>query len=177
MKKIVSAIMLCFLLLSLCACSNEPTLIGTTPVSNSTTGATEDTGKQEFSLGDTVELNDVTVSFLDITTSTGSDFNKPADGKVFVLCEFEITNNSSDELAVSSMLSFDAYCDDYSCDYSMGALLEKGEKNQLDGTVAVGKKIKGVIGYEVPTDWKELEIQYTIDILSDEKIVFVTTNN
>ena len=37
------------------------------------------------------------------------------------------------------------------------ALLEKGDKNQLDGTVAPGKKMNGVIGYEVPADWKELE--------------------
>ena len=177
MKKIVSSVMLFVLLLSLCACSSEPTLIGTTPTSNPTTEATEDVSKQEFGLGDTVELDDVVVSFLDITTSTGSDFNKPADGKIFVLCEFEITNNSPEELAVSSMLSFEAYCDDYSCDYSVGALMEKGEKSQLDGAVASGKKMKGVIGYEVPTDWKELEIQYTVDILSDDKIVFLATNN
>lgn len=53
------------------------------------------------------------------------------------------------------------------------ALLEKGDKNQLDGTVAPGKKMNGVIGYEVPADWKELEINFTPDFWSNKDISFV----
>lgn len=178
MKKIVSLVMACILLLGLCACSSEPSLVGTTPVESTPAVETPTTGGDKvFKLGDTVELDNVIVSFTDIVTSTGSEFNKPADGNVFVLCEFEITNNSTKELSVSSMLSFEGYCDDYSCEYSIGALMERGNKDQLDGSVAAGKKMKGVIGYEVPSDWKELEIQYTLDILSNDKIIFVATND
>ena len=75
------------------------------------------------------------------------------------------------------MLSFEAYCDDYACPYSLSALLEKGNKNQLDGTVAAGKKLKGVVGYEVPANWKELEISFTPDVWSGKDIVFIATNN
>ena len=175
MKKITSLIMACILLLGLCACSSEPSLVGTVPANNNS--ATEAPTDKVFKLGDTVELNKVVVSFVDITESTGSDFNKPADGNVYILCEFEIANNSDKELSVSSMLSFEAYCDDYSCEYSLGALMEKDNKDQLDGTVAAGKKMKGVVGYEVPSGWKELEIQYTLDFFSNDKIVFVATNN
>ena len=53
------------------------------------------------------------------------------------------------------------------------ALLEKGDRNQLDGTVAAGKKFKGVVGYEVPEDWKELEIRYTPDYWNGNDIVFI----
>ena len=178
MKKIVSFIMVCILLLGLCACSSEPSLVGTAPTDND--AATENPTAQAdkiFKLGDVVEIDDIIVSFVDVTESTGSDFNKPADGNVFVLCEFEITNNSSEEISVSSMLSFEAYCDDYSCDYSFSALLEKGNKDQLDGTIAAGKKMKGVVGYELPSNWKELEIHYTLSILESDEIVFVATNN
>ena len=59
-------------------------------------------------------------------------------------------------LVVSSALSFDAYADGYSLSYSVNALMAN-KKTQLDGTVAPGKKIKGVIGYEVPVEWKEIE--------------------
>ena len=45
------------------------------------------------------------------------------------------------------MMSFEAYCDDYTCTFSLGALMEKGNKNQLDGTVAAGKIL--VDGYGV----------------------------
>lgn len=34
-------------------------------------------------------------------------------------------------------------------------------KKTLDGTVAPGKKLSGVIVYEVPSDWKELEVSYS----------------
>lgn len=177
MKKITSLIIACILLLGLCACSSEPSLVGTAPAGNNSATETPTTeGDKVFKLGDAVELDGVVVSFVDIVENTGSDFNKPTDGNVYVLCEFEIANNSDEEVSVSSMLSFEAYCDDYACDYSLGALMEKGNKEQLDGTVAAGKKMKGVVGYEIPSDWKELEIHYTLDILNSNKIVFVATN-
>ena len=178
MKKILSVVMACILLLGLCACSSKPTLVGTTPTGSNTGTETPTTSNDKvFKLGDSVELDDIVIKFVDLTESTGVQFSKPAEGNVFILCEFEITNNSKEELAISSMLSFEAYCDDYTCEYSLSALMAKGNKDQLDGSVAAGKKMKGVIGYEVPTDWKELEIQFTPDILSTDKIVFVTTNN
>lgn len=174
MKKIISFVMACILLLCLCACGSEPTLVG----NDSNTGTTAPKEEEKvFKLGDTVELNDIVVHFKDVIESKGEKFAKPEDGNIFVLCEFEITNNASEELSISSMLSFEAYCDDYACEYSLSALMAKGNKDQLDGSVAAGKKMKGVIGYEIPSDWKELEIQFTPDILSSDKIVFTAANS
>lgn len=166
---------------------SEPQKVG--DVSNPTTSAnnadntqsTENkepakTEKTRFSVGEIAELKNVKVALLGVTESEGSQFNKPGEGNVFVVCEFEIANNTQEEIVISSMLSFEGYCDDYACTYSLGALMEKGDKNQLDGTVAPGKKMKGVIGYEVPTDRKELEIQFTPDVWSGKEIVFTATN-
>lgn len=188
MKKIISLVLACILLLGLWGCSSEPTLVSTTPISPDpvtdipatdapTTEVPTTEGSKTFQLGDSVELDDVVVSFLNVVESTGSEFNKPADGNVFVLCEFEITNNSAEELIVSSMISFEAYCDDYACEYSFGAILEAGSMNQLDGTVASGKKMKGAIGYELPQDWNELEVHYTPDVFDGNEIVFTATNS
>lgn len=177
MKKIISLVMACALLLGLCACGGEPTRVGSASDFIDSNAEPPATGKQVFKLGDAVELDGITVSFVDVITSTGADFSKPEEGNVFVLCEFEIANNSKEELAVSSMMSFEAYCDGYTCDYSLSALLAKGNKSQLDGSVAAGKKMRGVVGYEVPADWQELEIQYTIDLLKGSKIVFVASND
>lgn len=176
MKKTIALLLACFLLLGLNACDSEPSLVGSADTPNTNSNNATEAEEKVFKLGDSVELDDVVVTFIDVTESKGSNYNKPAEGNVFVLCEFEIVNNSSEELNVSSMLSFEAYCDDYSCDTSLNALMEKGNKEQLDGTVAAGKKMKGVVGYEIPSDWKELEVQYTLDILSGSKIVFVTTS-
>lgn len=150
--------------------SNEPKLVDT----NNPSPANQTT-KTTFNVGETAELNDIVVSLVDVKESTGSTYNKPKDGNVFLLCEFEIANNSKSEITVSSMLSFEAYCDDYTCTYSLSALIEKGNKNQLDGNVAPGKKFNGVIGYEVPADWKEMEIHFTPDFWNGKDFTFVAT--
>lgn len=126
-----------------------------------------------FLVGETAELRGVAVTLVNVSESTGSAYNTPTDGNIFLLCEFEIANNSNAEITVSSMMCFEAYCDDYVCPSSITALLEKGSKNQLDGTVAVGKKFNGVIGYEVPADWAELEVRFTPDFWSGKDIIFV----
>lgn len=140
------------------------------------TTAPKEDKKTTFLVGETAELNGVQVTLKGVTESKGSSYNKPNDGNVFVLCEFDIANNSDAEIAVSSMMSFNAYCDDYACTYSLGALIEKGSKNQLDGSVAAGKKFNGVVGYEVPADWKELEISFIPDFWTGKDITFIATN-
>ena len=89
------------------------------------------------------------------------------------MAEFEIANNTEKELAISSALSFDAYADDYALNFSFSALMEK-EGNQLDGTIAAGKKLKGWIGWEVPADYQNVEIHFTDNVWSSDKFVFVT---
>lgn len=132
--------------------------------------------KAEYGVGDTLTQNDITVTFLGVTETRGSAYNKPSEGNVYVLCEFEIANNKSTDLGVSSMMNFEVYCDDYSTSLSLGALIESGNKSQLDGTIAGGKKMKGVVGYEVPADWTQLEIHYTPSALFAKKFTFIANH-
>lgn len=132
--------------------------------------------QNSFGVGESAELKDIVVTLVDVQESDGSQFNRPADGNVFVLCEFEIENNSQNEIAVSSLMSFTAYCDDYSCNISLSATIENENKSQLDGQVAAGKKMNGVIGYEVPADWKELEIRFTPNFWSGKEMTFVAVH-
>lgn len=136
---------------------------------------TSEPEKTTFSAGETAELKDIRVTLVGVTESAGSQFNEPAEGNVFALAEFEIENNSDDEITVSSIMSFEAYSDGYSTSQSISALLERGDKGQLDGKIAPGKKMNGVIGYEISRDWAELEIHYTPDIWSDKAIIFIAT--
>lgn len=128
--------------------------------------------KTTFSVGEQVSLNDVVVTMNNVTESNGSQFNKPTDGNTFILCEFTIENNSEKDLAVSSLMCFEAYVDDYSTSMSLSALLES-DKSQLDGTVAAGKKMNGIIGYEAPADWKEIEVRFTPDFWRGKDITFI----
>ena len=128
--------------------------------------------KTTFGVGEQVSLNDVVVTMNNVTESNGSQFNKPTDGNTFILCEFTIENNSEKDLAVSSLMCFETYVDDYSTSMSLSALLES-DKSQLDGTVAAGKKMNGTIGYEAPADWKEIEVRFTPDFWRGKDITFI----
>lgn len=155
---------------------NKPKKVNTENNNSETTNEnTQDTQKEEqttFGVGETAELNDVQVTMVSYEESAGSEYNKPSDGNVFVLVNFEIANNSDSELSVSSLMSFEAYADDYALNFSLGALLEKPDNNQLDGTIAAGKKMNGWIGYEVSKDWKNIEIHFTDNVWSNNKFVF-----
>ena len=174
MKKLFALFSVLVVLFTFVACSDsEPVKVDG---SNTGTEKTE-TGDPIFKVGDTAMLNDINVTLVGIHESTGSEYFKPAEGKVFIQCEFNIENNSDEDLAVSSLLCFTAYCDDYACELSISAMVEDNGKAQLDGTVVPGKKMNGIVGYEVPENWQELEIHFIPDLLSTTDIVFVATNN
>ena len=125
-----------------------------------------------FTVGDAVELNGVKTTLLSAEEYPGKQYMMPTDGNIFLVCQFEIENDSSAEITVSSMVSFNAYCDDYSVNLSVtGEMLEDSWKT-LDGTVAPGKKINGVIAYEIPQDWQKMEISYTPSYWSGHDVQF-----
>lgn len=111
------------------------------------------------------------VTLVNVSESTGGNYMTPEDGKVFLLCEFEIENDSDHEIGVSSMLSFSAYVDGYTTNLDLGATVSS-DKPQLDGSVAAGKKMNGIVGYSVDQQWSEIEIRFTPDFWSGKEIVF-----
>ena len=169
MKKIITTILLGVFCLSLCACNAGEVV---TDVVEEVTQS-EEVSKKTYTVGEKAEIDNIAITMSDVYESKGEAYLEPADGNVFVICEFNIENNSTEELNVSSMLNFEAYCDDFSCDLSISALASNNDKKQLDGTVAAGKKLSGVVGYEVPADWSSIEIRYQSDILKDNKVIFV----
>ncbi len=135
----------------------------------------DDSAKPEdeiFTVGDSVSLDDIVVTLVDVSESDGGNYMTPEDGKVFILCEFKIENNSGADIGVSSMISFEAYVDDYSTSMNLSAMLSS-DKPQLDGSVADGKKINGVIGYEAEKGWQSIEVRFTPNFWSGKEITFV----
>ena len=129
--------------------------------------------KNTFGLMETAQSNGVKVTMTKYEESAGSEWNNPSSGNIFVLTEFEIENNSNSELAISSVLSFDAYVDNYTANYSLGALLEKSNETTLDGTIAAGMKMRGWIGWEVPSDWEKIEVHFKADVWSGNAFKFL----
>lgn len=118
--------------------------------------------EKTFAIGEVAEYENVQMTVLGYEESNGGDWGAPTDGNVFIFPEIEIANNSNNEISVSSMISFESYCDDYKLDFSSAAMMfASTEKMQgIDGTIASGKKLKGYLYLEVPADWKTIEIYY-----------------
>lgn len=150
--------------------SDEPKKVEAS--TTATSALAETTAPAEFTVGDTLEMNGVLVTLNDVSENSGSQFLKPTDGNVFVVCEFTIENNTDSEMAVSSLLCFECYFDDYAANISLGAMTSNQSKQQLDGSVAPGKKINGVVGYEAPEDWTEMEIRFTPNVYGSKSFVF-----
>ena len=121
----------------------------------------------------------VALTVLDVRQTKGSGFAEADAGNIFVLVELQIENNSTGEVSVNSTFGFEAYCDDYSVDYSFSA--EMNTKSSITTTdLKPGKRLKGWKGFEVPQNWKELVIRFTPDASvwgSGEKIEFVLYNS
>lgn len=152
---------------------NSPEKVGN--VGTQSSADSSELQKTEFFVGDVVSLNDIEVTFVSCTESSGKDFYTPDSGNVFLFCEFAIENKSNKDIAVSSLMSFEAYVDDYSTNLSMSGTLA-ADKGQMDGTIAAGKKMSGVMGYEVPENWKTLEIRFTPDFWSGKDITFIANH-
>jgi preprotein translocase subunit SecF len=129
-----------------------------------------------FKVGETAETKQVRATITRVEKSQGSQFNKPAEGNEFVLVYMTIENKSDKEIVVSSMLNFSAYVDDNAINEDLGAITVKEGNKTMDGKVAPGKKLSGVLGYQVPKGWGKLEIVYQPDVAADTKIKWVIEN-
>lgn len=97
-----------------------------------------------------------------------SSWNEP-ENDFFLVIDLTIENNGEEDLAISSMISFDLKdIDGVKGNY---AILTESVKSQLDGTVMPGDKLSGQIGYDVKNS-NEYNF-YFIDSLLDSPIKFI----
>lgn len=139
----------------------------------------EVTEKTEFTVGETAEYKDIQVTLKEVLKSKGDDLlSKPEDGNEYAICVFEIINNSDSDISISSVACFEAYCDDTSINQDILGLQtpEAKKYNQLDGNIASGKKMEGVIAYQVSKNWKEIEINVSPGFWSVKDIKFIAKN-
>lgn len=170
MKKCLCAA-LCAMLILVLACPSASAAYGWGDLLDSLMGSSSKEEEVRYSIGETVETEDVKVILLDVKESRGGSFFTPESGNVFLICTFEIQNCTKEEMNISSLLCFEAYCDDYNVDLSLSAECSVNAST-LDGNIAPGKKMKGIIGYEVPAEWKTLEIHFTPEVWFGDTFVF-----
>lgn len=123
------------------------------------------------SIGDTVTLNGVKVTLVNaFKVKPNNQFDLPTRGNILLAVLFNITNDTEEDIVISSVSSFEAYFDGHECHSDLNVLIAAAGDNQIDGTVAPGKTVSGIIGYEIPNDWQEFEIHYQPKPLGDNII-------
>ncbi len=150
--------------------SSEPTIkVNSTPKPTPTP-------EPIFTVGDTVEMQDVRVTLHDVRTSYGESLLLPASGNVFLIFDVEIENNRDNEITISSLLCFDAYADEYALDLSLSGMTTDSGK-QMDGEIAPGKKMRGVVAFEAPEDWQIAELRFKPSVWSGKAFVFTASSS
>ena len=116
-----------------------------------------------FTLGDSVETNDLIITFSSAKlTLDDVAYQSPDDGDAFMKLDFEFENISDEDQDISGY-DFSAYADDYAVDYI---------DSTFDATLSPGKKTKGSIYFEVPIDTNVFDTEYSTSYYGNSKVKF-----
>lgn len=129
--------------------------------------STKEENRTITAAGEGIETKNFKISVSSVDKPDSDNmFITPSEGSEFVAVNLVIENISKKDYTVSSMLMFEAYQDGFSINEDITAHAIKGYEKTMDGSLAAGKKIKGSLVYELPKDWKELEIDLDLTKLS-----------
>lgn len=127
-----------------------------------------DTGETDnlFKVGDVIKTSNFQITYLSAEKYVSdNEFIQPKKGNMYYEMAFEFENISDSDQTVSSF-EFDCYADGYDMEQQYFA------DEQLDATLSPGKKTKGSLIFEVPSDSKEIILEYEQGFWSDDRIMF-----
>lgn len=123
-----------------------------------------------------MELDEVLITLKDVRINNGNTLATPQDGYEYIIFEFDIENNSSRTLYASSYWDFEAYADDYILSRStLGMMCDGG--NRIGDSIDPGRKLNGIVGYEVKKDWKNVEVIFELSSIGNKKFTFTVSKN
>ena len=135
--------------------------------------ATQDSGEPEADvepassgmagMGDTITISNVDFTLNSAEASTEGQLSTSPDEDIFLILDLTVVNNSSDEIALSSIMSFSLKGSD-SYEYDLSLFVET--KGSMDTTVAPGSTVRGQIAFDVP-ELDSYEFSVTPGLLSD----------
>ena len=129
-------------------------------------GATKD----KYNVGETWENKTLKVIYTNAYEFTDyNQYNAPTDGNKIICAEFEFENTGNSDTTVM-YTDFDGYADGYEVEQSYAP---EGTGLDFSVSMSAGRKGTGKIAFEVPEDAKEIEIEFSPNMFSSEKVIFV----
>lgn len=153
--------------------SGEETSKTTLTSSNDTNSNINETAteakKSNYSVGEVYENSNIAIKFVSVDENyTGySQYADIKDGCKIVKAEFEAENiGTSDEYF--SAYEFDCYADGYDCEDFWSF-----DNSGFSSTLSSGKKAKGTVCFQVPTNATNITIEYSLNSFTSEKVEFL----
>lgn len=163
MKKFLSFVVSVVILFGMTGCISE---------NSNSNGVSDVNGnvKTSFSLNETAVFEDVHYTVTNVEYSNGDEWDKPSDGKNYVIVTLKIENKSD------SKISYNGY--DWKMINSQGQEDDEAfttintDTSLNSGDLAAGGTKTGTLVYEEPKDESSLKILYYENTLFDENSTF-----
>ncbi|MBR5565467.1 MAG: DUF4352 domain-containing protein [Roseburia sp.] len=126
--------------------------------------------KEFFVAGESFEVNGLVITINEISTDF-TDYEDtynlytPEEGTKYIMVSFTYQNNDDTDAYVS-IYDFDCYADGTLCDqtyYFNGDF--------VNGNISSGRNVSFETHYVVPADAAEIELEYTANVWTDEKVI------
>lgn len=125
--------------------------------------------KTKFAAGEWVDINGLKVTYKSCETdwSGYDEYAKPKNGNKVIRAELEFENTGKDDAVIDVM---ECYADGYKCESFLFG--NSDYNNPVMESVAPGKKVTGIYYFEVPSNAKEVNLQYETSYFSSKYVEF-----
>lgn len=153
---------------------NASTTTNSSTLSSNDTPGTTSTSvptNKHYNQTDAVQVGNIyDVEIMSVKTSTGGQIVQPQkSGDVFLVFVIKMKNISSQEQAVSSLISFTLQ-DINGQKYT--EVINPDAGATLDGKIEPGSLLQGSITYEVPASMKSFTLAFQADLLSQGQVIW-----
>lgn len=130
----------------------------------------EETENTEFEVGEQVDLDGQVVEVTKVEKSDGDEFDKPSDGKEFVIVHVSIENHSDEEISYNpfdfKMKNSDGQIED------QGITIIDSDTALSSGDLSPDGNVSGTLSFEQPIDDEGLQLIFEPSFWLEDKIVF-----
>lgn len=166
----IAVSLLLFLTILACGSNAKPEKVGESNPAQPQEPAAAPAQTQTYKVGDIVQIGDVALTVNGVSEPAATDFAKPKDGSKFIVVDLTIENKSAKAAQISTMLQMKLK-DDTGQQYDINLMTQAASGGKSpDGEIAPGEKIRGQIGFEIPTGAKGLVFVFDADIFGSGKV-------
>lgn len=170
--KIITFILVIFFI-GMIATATNSNKNNVTTTSTDTSTSSEIKEKKQYNIGETFQNDYIKLTLISVNQNftSYSKYATVKDGCKIIKAEFELENiGSTDTSALYT--NFNCYADGYACDefYSVD---DAGLSGAFNTTLSSGKKTKGNVYFQVPTNAEKITIEYDTNFWTSENIEFI----